>query len=275
MAAWIFLDPPSLLWHKFGIPPLLQFGLFWVFISLMPFAVFCSNDFSFELAKRRKYRLALIVNRFSSFTPVHVPSARGWLLLEAGLYDKAKAYIQRFAFDKSGQPVLGSWELLCFAFILLVEKDYEAVERLCEASIPTEDPPGRFHIRLADCLLDQKKTPERARELIGATLSAEEPNGSRLTRGFDSAEKIGMHAYALAACGRTGEAEMRLEESLSEFGSFDRRERAALCHIAAETWCSLGNLPNARAALLEALRLHPSGDIGFRVRRKLAEIGAA
>jgi tetratricopeptide (TPR) repeat protein len=223
------------------------------------------------LALRAKYQLALICNQFVFYPPGYRKSQKGWILFEAGQFDEAIAIFKPLAFDEGGKPRSASWDLFFFGTILVVKKDFETAQILFEPAANAEEKPGKFHMALADCLLAQRKEVDRARVLIEKALAST----GRLGSGSEFAEttaKVAMHAFSLANCRMTSEAETRLQEALRESEQLGRRDRAGLDLVAGLTWRELGNLERARAALLEAKRLWPFGELAMRVDQRLAEM---
>lgn len=273
----LILTMPTILVHYALLSAPYRIALPWriylvaAFFLLVLMILMRPNEFSYWLAKREMYRLALLVNRFSYFTSTYIASVRGWILLEAGMFEEARTYTKRFAFDEKGQPLVGTWELYAYVQSLVIAREFEAADKLCESTARGDEPAEWLGIPWTNSLLKQKKNVERAREIIEKMLDEEERSPTRSTNRLITG--IAVHAWALAECGRADQAKARLEEVLTALPHFKRRDRAALGLTIAATWCALGDTPNAHLSLLEAARLHPSGYIGFAARRQLEEIG--
>jgi hypothetical protein len=84
-------------------------------------------------------------------------------------------------------------------------------------------------------------------------------------------QTVALLAYALASCGRGKDAEARLDEALAGRKTLDNHGQASILFAVGKAWFALGDRAKAR----DALTLFPHGIIGFKTRKKMAELGEA
>jgi len=228
------------------------------------------------LALRGHYKTPLRLNRIFQRVPGPGDSTEAWILSEAGRYVEAMACLKPLAFDKNDQPLLTSWGLYMYASTLLRNGDFAAAQDLFEAAMQEQQQELKeyFSLGLADSLLAQKRDVDRARTLIAQAISDRKGILPASWQNANSAHLTAFYAFALAACGERGEAEALLNEADAGSKQLSKRDRAGLMHITGLTWRALGDRARAKAALDEALALHPFGDIALRTRKKLAEFAS-
>ena len=240
---------------------------------IYPQALLQLKRWTFGLTVRGDYDRALRLNKKWLSLPFYGDSLEGLILVIAGRYKEGLASLKPLAFDKSGQPRLTSNELYAYALALSNEGEKAAAQQLYEAAILVPQRSGVFHSGLAACLLEQKKEPERARELMEQVLATwHEPLSTEQQRA-NQAHRIAKYAWALASCGRRDEAEARLQDAFAESVAFGNRDLAVLQSLAGETWRALGDLSKARIAFQEAIAICPDGDVAAGARKGLAELG--
>jgi tetratricopeptide (TPR) repeat protein len=224
------------------------------------------------LVRRGKYDLALRLNRLFFWTPGNNSSTEGWILTMAGRYAEAREYLQPLAFNEKGHPRLTSVDLFLYTLVLSIEGEESTAEMLYEAAIHVPQKTGDFHFGLADCLLTQKKDPDRARKLVESVLAGIPVNPRSIQQRANRAQMIAFHAWALASNGWRTEAELRLQQATANSSGIGKCNLAALQLPVGDTWLTLGETENARASFRRAVSLFPFGDIAMRAQKKLAEI---
>jgi tetratricopeptide (TPR) repeat protein len=224
------------------------------------------------LVRRGKYDLALLLNRLFFWTPGNNSSTEGWILTMAGRYGEAREYLMPLAFNEKGHPRLTSVEFFLYTLVLSIEGEEAAAEMLYEAAVHVPQKTGDFHFGLADCLLTQKKDPDRARKLVESVLAGIPVNPRSTQQRANRAQMIAFHAWALASNGWRTEAELRLQEAMANASGIGNCSLAALQLPVGDTWLTLGETEKARASFRRAVRLFPFGDIAMRAQKKLAEL---
>jgi tetratricopeptide (TPR) repeat protein len=225
-----------------------------------------------SLVRRGKYDLALRLNRLFFWTPGNNSSTEGWILIMAGRYAEARAYLKPVAFDEKGHPRLTSVEFFLYTLVLSIEGEEATAEMLYEAAIHVPQKTGDFHFGLADCLLTQKKDPDRARKLVECVLAGIPVNPHSTQQRANRAQMIAFHAWALASNGWRTEAELRLQEAMASSSGIGKCSLAALQLPVGDTWLALGEREKARDSFRRAIRLFPFGDIAMRAQKKLAAL---
>jgi tetratricopeptide (TPR) repeat protein len=224
------------------------------------------------LVSRGKFEWALRLNRLLFWTPGTNNSNEGWILVMAGRYEEARAYLKPLAFNAKGHPLLTSQEFYLYALALSIAGDYAAAEMLFDAAISVPQTQGNFHFGLAECLLTQQKDSSRARTLVETVLAGYPVNPRTNLQRANRAQILAFHAWALASDGWTQEAELRLEKAFACSDGIDKCSLAAMHLPVGHTWLALGDRGRARTCFQEALTLFPFGDIAIRARKNLAEL---
>jgi tetratricopeptide (TPR) repeat protein len=148
-------------------------------------------------------------------------------------------------------------------------------QELLEAALRLNPPIGRFHLGLADCLLEQNRDPDRARQLLDRMLANwEEAENPSRTRAKSSLRR-GRYAWALARCGLRDEAVIQIHEAVAESAKFLNYDQAWLQYYAGETWRALGDTDKARTSFEAAIAVHPHGQVEQQTRKRLSELGCA
>lgn len=225
-----------------------------------------------RLVGRGKFELALRLNRLLFWTPGTDNSTEGWILVMAGRYEDARAYLKPLAFNAKGHPLLTSQEFYLYTLALSIEGDHAAAEMLFEAAINVQQTQGNFHFGLAECLLTQQKESNRARTLVESVLAGYPSNARSNQERANRAQLLAFHAWALASDGWRQEAELRLQKAFACSDGIDKCSLAAMHLPVGHTWLALGDRGRARTCYQEALTLFPYGDIGLRARKNLAEL---
>jgi tetratricopeptide (TPR) repeat protein len=218
-----------------------------------------------------RFDQALQLNRRLSWIPGYGGSLEGWILLEAGRYSEAQAATRPRAFDKHGNPRLANWQLLYYAMALSHQGKGAEAQELLGAALRLKPKIGRYHLGLADCLLEQGKDPCTARallELVQANWQEESDTSGRRAK---QALREARHAWALAGCAGRVEAILHMLQASAGYATFISRDQAWLRYYAGETWWALGDTEKARAAFEEANELHPFGQVGKRSLKRLSE----
>jgi hypothetical protein len=240
-------------------------------ILFVPFALLM-GVIPIWLVRRGKYDLALQLNRLFFWTPGNNSSTEGWILTMAGRYAEAREYLKPLAFDEKGHPRLTSVEFFLYALALSIEGEEATAEMLYEAAVHVPQKTGDFHFGLADCLLTQKKDPDRARKLVESVLAGIPVSPRSTQQRANRAQMIAFHAWALASNGWRTEAELRLQEAMASSAGIGKCSLAAIQLPVGDTWLTLGDSEKARASFRRAVRLFHFGDIALRARKKLAEL---
>jgi tetratricopeptide (TPR) repeat protein len=227
---------------------------------------------SLWLAIHGYYKCALWLNRYFVWIQGFGPSFRGWIQLEGGQYQDAKATFKQIAFDESGQPRLESMNLYFYATSLALEGDVKQAQNLLEPAAQAQERISYFHIKIADVLLEQGKEPERALEISKQALDSYNVQDLSKQQSMERVNTIGFCAYALAACKRDEEAKARLQEAFDASAIFDKRGLAGFQILAGKTYMALGDQEKAALSFQSALKLHPFGDIALRARKNLAKL---
>jgi hypothetical protein len=226
------------------------------------------------LVRHGNFDLALRWNRLFFWALGNNRSTEGWILVMAGRYQQALAYLKPLAFDRNGHPRLTSQEFSLYALALSIEGEDATAEMLYEAAVHVPQRSGDFHFGLADCLLKQKKDSDRARKLVECVLAGIPANPRSSRQRANRAQMIAFHAWALASNGWRAEAEMRLQEVFAGSSGIGKCSLAAVKLPVGDTWLTLGEAEKARVSFKEALALFPFGDIGIRARKKLEALDA-
>ena len=224
------------------------------------------------LVSRGKFDWALRLNRLLFWTPGTDNSTEGWILVMAGRYEEARAYLLPLAFNAKGHPLLTSQEFYLYTLALSIEGDHAAAEMLFEAAINVPQTQGNFHFGLAESLLTQQKDSNRARTLVETVLAGYPVNPRTNLQRANRAQLIAFHAWALASDGWVEEAELRLQKAFACSDGIDKCSLAAMHLPVGHTWLALGDRGRARTCFQEALSLFPFGDVAIRARKNLAEL---
>ncbi|MGA2218386.1 MAG: tetratricopeptide repeat protein [Terracidiphilus sp.] len=224
------------------------------------------------LMSQGKYDEALRMNGVLSKFPGYGPSLAGPILFSAGRYPEARAAVKPQAFDERGQPRLTSLELYTYALALTNDDMNAEAQQLLEAAVRVPQRTGSFHVALVTCLLDQRKEPERALQLMEQAMTNwPEPVATPLQQA-DHAKRLARYAWTLAACGRRKEAETKLDEAFAAVASLPDTDRAGVKYFAGETWRTLGEWRKARTALDESLLLSPTGSAATGAQKALVRL---
>lgn len=222
--------PPLILAMALLCPRALQF---------YPRAIVWLRRWTYRLARRGKYDMALRLNRMWRYFPLYGNSLEGSILFSAGRYSDVLAFLKPLAFDEDGKPRLTSTALYTYA-LALVNSEHEAeAEVLLEAAVRVRQKPATMQVALATCLLTQNKEPERACKLMEQALAAPQSRISAYSQRADYARRIGRYAYALAACGRRQEAEARIQEAFNEAAGLNNSDLAGVHYFVGEARRSL------------------------------------
>jgi len=245
-----------------------------VFVAMMvlAFALARLKRWVIQLMSQGKYEKALQMNGLLSKIPGYGPSLAGPILFSAGRYPEARAAVKPLAFDETGKPRLTSMELYTYTLALTNEGLKAEAQELLDAAVRVPQATGSFHVALATCLLDQRKEPERARELMEQAMTNWPESVSTLLQQADHSKRLARYAWTLAACGRRKEAEAKLEEAFATAAPLSDTDRAGVQYFAGETWRTLGEWRKARAALDEVLVLSPTGSAATGAQNALVKL---
>jgi tetratricopeptide (TPR) repeat protein len=259
-----FTDRPSWRWKI--VTNVLFLGL-----MLLLLAVNMARRTTVLQALMGRFDQALRRNRRLLWIPGYGGSLEGWILLEAGRYSEAQAATRPLAFDKHGNPQLANWQLLYYAMALSHQGKGAEAQALLEAALQLKPKIGRFHLGLADCLLEQGKDPETARALLQQVQANWQEESDASGRRAKQAHREARYAWALARCAGRVEAILHMMQASAGYATFISRDQAWLRYYAGETWRALGDTEKARAAFEEANGLHPYGQVGQRSQKRLSE----
>jgi len=224
------------------------------------------------LVNRGNFDTALRLNRLLFWTPASNSSTEGWILVMAGRYEQARAYLKPLAFNDKGHPRLTSQEFYLYALALSIDGEDATAEMLFEAAINVPQSGGNFHFGLAESLLSQKKEPERARELIETVLMGFPSSPRSIRQRTNWVQLVAFHAWALASNGRREEAEQRLQQAFAASGGIGNCGLAGMYLPVGHAWLTLGDFAKARASFSEAASLFPQSDLAFRAQKELAKL---
>ncbi|MGA3079809.1 MAG: tetratricopeptide repeat protein [Terracidiphilus sp.] len=261
-----FIDLPR--WRRIIVTNVLFLG-----VLLLLLAVSMARRKTVLQALLGRFDQALRWNRWLCWIPGYGGSLEGWILLEAGRYSEAQAATKPLAFDKHGNPRLANWQLLYYAMALSHQGKGAEAQDLLEAALRLKPKIGRFHLGLADCLLEQGKDPETARALLEQVQANWQEESDTSGRRAKQALREARYAFALAGCAGRVEAILHMLQASAGSATFISRDRAWLRYYAGETWRALGDTEKARAAFEEASELHPYGQVGQRSQNRLLETG--
>lgn len=229
---------------------------------------------TYALARQGDFDRAIQLDRRYSRIPGYGTPLEGPILFNAGRYPEARAFVKPFAFDEQGQPRLTSTELYTYALALENDGQEAEAQKLLEASVAVPQRTAVFHVALATCLLNQKKDPARACQLIEQAFASADLQTSNHGRTSDHLMRLARYAWALAASGRRQEAEAKLREAFAGSAALKKRDLAGLQYFAGEAWRSLSEWKKARAAFDEALKLSPDGSSATSAKKALAKMRA-
>jgi tetratricopeptide (TPR) repeat protein len=240
------------------------------FLALFPVAylVLRVKRWIYQVGHSGNFERALRLDRKWSLLPFYGESLQGMILFNAGRYSEAREFLKPLAFDAQGKPRLASTELYAYALALENDGHEQEAQELLEAAVPVSKKPEAMQVALATCLLAQDKETDRACKLL------EQAQAS--TRGLlraDLARRIARYAWALGACKRRQEAELKIQEALAKGAGLGNADLAGVHYFVGEAWRALGDMANARAAFQEAVRLAPDGVTALSVRKALAKMG--
>jgi hypothetical protein len=227
------------------------------------------------LVRHGRFNLALRLNRAFFWSLGNNPSTEGWILVMAGRYAEARAYLKPLAFDAKGHPRLHSQEFYLYSLALSIEGECAAAELLFEAAVNVPQDLGNFHFGLAENLLIQKKDSKRARQLVESVLTGYPASPRTKTGRANRVQLIAFYAWALAADGWREGAEEKLQEAIAGSTGIDGCGQAGTQLPVGHAWLALGNTAKAKEAFEQAVRLFPHGDIGLRARKELALLEAS
>jgi tetratricopeptide (TPR) repeat protein len=259
-----FTDRPS--WQGKIVANVLFLG-----VMLLLLAIHMARRTAVLQALTGRFDQALRLNRMLSWIPGYGGSLEGWILLEAGRYSEAQAATRPRAFDKHGNPRLANWQLLYYAMALSHQGKGAEAQELLGAALRLKPKIGRFHLGLADCLLEQGKDPETARALLEQVQANWQEESDTSGRRAKQAHREARYAWALAGCAGRVEAILHMMQASAGYATFISRDQAWLRYYAGETWRALGDTEKARSAFEEANELHPFGQVGQRSQQRLSE----
>lgn len=225
--------------------------------------------------KRRIYRLghegaferARRLNRIVCHFPGYGSSLEGILLFNAGRYREARDAVRPLAFDRNGKPRLKSLELYTYCLALVNDGGEAEAQGLLEKAVNVEKPASSLQVALATCLLTQGKDFERARMLLQESLNDSTHSSS------DHAKRIARYAWALAKCGRNGESEAAIQQSLAIASGLSHADSAGVHYFVGEAWIGLGEKTKARSAFDQAIALRPEGVTALSVQKAIKRMG--
>lgn len=250
--------------------------LFWAVpiaaILLYPLPIMRMKRKAVGLVMEGDYEQALRISKKWLRSSVYGRPFQGWILLEAGRYNEAKTHLRDAAFDGQGKPQLTNVSLYYYVVALMSEDKYSEAQELLEAAIRVPQKGEHLRLALVDCLLSQNIEASRACEMVERIITTLEKRPKSDSQPTFMAECMAFHALALACCGRSNEAEARLQEALSGSTGFTKRDLAVLQQIAGRIKQALGDTKGAKAAFEGVIALHPHGDINLCARRKLLEL---
>jgi tetratricopeptide (TPR) repeat protein len=212
-----------------------------------------------QLAKQGDYDQALRLDKQYSRIPGYGTPLDGVILFQAGRYSEAQLLVKPLAFDSNGQPRLTSQALYIYCLALVNGDRPAEAQTLLEAAVQAPQQNGGFHVALSTCLLTQNKDPEHALALIEQAMANWPATLNDYEGRADQMRRLGRYAWALAACGRAGDAQAKLQEAFAGAADFRPDDMAGLQYFAGETWRVIGDSTKARAAFKEALRLAVAG----------------
>jgi tetratricopeptide (TPR) repeat protein len=221
-----------------------------------------------RLAKQGDYDEALRADKQFSWIPGYGTSLEGTILFQAGRYSEAQALLKPLAYDRDGQPKRTGTALYVYTLALENGGREAEAQALLERAVQVPQPSGGFHIALATCLLSQNKDPQRALALIEQAMTDWPVTLNDYEGRADQMRRLGRCAWALAACGRSGDAQAKLQEAFAGAIDFRPDDMAGLQYFAGETWRVLGDSNKARAAFNEALRLAVPGSAAATSAKK-------
>ena len=228
--------------------------------------------FIFRTSRKGDFDHAVRMDQIFSHFPAYGTSMKGLFLVQDGRYADAQALLKPRAFDGYGKPLFLRPEFHWYLIALVNDGSPEVAEPLLEEAIHRCHPARRFKLTLASCLLDRRKNPERACELIEQIIK-ERPEKLHDERyPLDAANLIARHSWALAACGRRLEAQARIEEAMQRLPTLDYWDAACFLYFIGEAWNALGDFVQARKALQLSIDILPRGEMAIASRKALAKI---
>jgi tetratricopeptide (TPR) repeat protein len=212
-----------------------------------------------RLAKQGDYDQALRVNQQYSWIPGYGSSLEGTILFQAGRYSEAQSLLQPQAYDSNGQPKTTGSALYIYTLALTNGGRAAEAEKLLDAAVQAPQTSGVFHVALSTCLLSQNKDPQRALDLIEQAMAKWPVTSDDYEGRADQMRRLGRYAWALAACGRSADAQSTLQQAFAGATDFRPDDLAGLQYFAGETWRVLGDSTKARAAFNQSLSLAVPG----------------
>jgi tetratricopeptide (TPR) repeat protein len=242
-------------------------------ILLYPFPIMWMKRKAVALATLGDYDEALRISRKWLRAKTYGPKFQGWIMVAAGRYSEALGLLKDSAFDEKGQPLLKSQYFYYYAVALMCEEKYSKAQPLFEAAVLASQKTDVYlRFSLAECLLSQNKEADRALDLI------EQVRGNLNGKSHSKQDRLrlaqcnAIGAWALAARGRRGEAESRLQEAFAESDSFSKDDLAGLLNSKGSALQALGDNERSLAAFQQALAIFPYGSIAVFARRELAKL---
>lgn len=213
---------------------------------------------------------ALQLDRRWDWIPGYGRSLKGILFFNAGRYREAIEFVAPLAFDLQGNPRLATVDLYVYALALGNDGRLAEAEPFLENSIPVSRKPDSFRVALATNLLEQKKDPERARELLEQAMASPPRQSTSYGQQADTAKRTARYAWALATCGRKQEAEQQIRIALGQGNGLMDSDLADTHYFAGEALKAAGANVQAREAFNESIRLMPTGVSAIASKKALA-----
>jgi tetratricopeptide (TPR) repeat protein len=226
---------------------------------------------TYRLARQGEFERALRLNRFWAWFPGYGTSQEGLILLEAGRYEDAMAFLQPRAFAPSGAPKFRS--VAIYIYLIALENSGRSAEAqaLLEDAIRAAPDRVSFKVALATCLLAQEKDASEACSLLQEAIAADSGSQAYGPRS-DRAKRKARYAWALGLAGQSADADLKIKEALAEARSLKPDDEAGVHYFVGEAWRVMGETSRARAEFDQAIAASVGGNIAINAKKGLAKL---
>jgi tetratricopeptide (TPR) repeat protein len=249
-------------------------------ILLGVFALFIGYSVTVSRLRMRIYKIghdgenerAMQVDQRWAWLPGYGRSLKGILLFNAGRYHEAIDFVAPFAFDLHGNPRLATVDLYVYALALGNDGRLAEAQPYLENSISVSAKPDSFRVALAVNLLEQKKEPQRALQLLEQAMATPPVQSTAYGQQADTAKRTMRYAWALSSCGRKQDAETQIQLAFRQAAGLHDSDLADLHYLAGEALKAAGANANSRTEFEESLRLMPTGVSAIASKKALVTL---
>lgn len=229
------------------------------------------RNWIYRLARHGDYDRALRLNRFWAWFPGYGTTREGLILFDAGRYEDAMQFLRPRAFKRNGTPRFRSMALYWYSLALDGSGRTAEAGALLEKAVLGAPDRNILKVALATCLLSQEKEASVACYLLQQAIAAD-PGGQYYGAKSDRIKRQARLAWALAACGRRSEAELKIGEALAQSREMRPDDEADVHYFVGEAWRVLGETSKARAEFERAITASVEGNTALNAKKGLAKL---